>query len=1137
MSAEQLILELHDCGVKLAVDGDDLLLDAPDGVLNASILDRLKQFKTEIIDRLASTPLLSDTIALPMPGLRESAYDAPLSFAQKRMIVLEAIAGDVSYYNIPLAYRIRGELRVDALRQAFHDLVAKHDVLRTIYVQDGEDYVQRICPPDDVPFEVVNSTAYAATDEVVASVLLAASNQRFDLSHEWPIRVTLTRFADHEFLLSVLVHHICGDGWSAKILVDDIQSAYARHLNAMSSDEQTKLHTGLQYTDYVTWHEAWMASANANRARDYWIDALAGAPSIHSFPTDFVRSAELSVAGDWYVETLPTTHQNAVEIFARDRKISSFTVFQTAFAALIHRYSAEDDFVFGTAVANRFPADFSRTIGLFVNTLPIRCLIGEAMDFNALTDEIIRVTRQGLVHQAYPFDAIVDAVQPDRGLSHNPLVQLMIVMQDDDAQSLSLPGLSTSQARTRQDVAKFDLTLHVHYSLRGISLHWEFNTGLFLPDTIKAISRSYIELLVACVTQSSSIVDELSLATGSVSLENRSQSNVEAPQCVHELVRSVALQRPEAIAVSEGTRHLTYAELERKAEALAESIVSRVGDCLRRPIAVYADRSPELVIAMYAIFKLGGIYVPLDPYHPHERVKFMMEDVRASVLLLERDTLVPPPETDCSAVCIEIDKACEQAASGQKLADDPTLPLYVIYTSGTTGRPKGVVVSNRALFYSLRANAAATEFEHTDTIPTIGSQAFGVSLLEILLPLITGGTVRIVRKAQVNDLEVLVASTNEVTVLHAVPSLMRQWLDFVSMNPDTRLYPNLRLLLVGGEPVAANLLDALQRWRPDVKILACYGMTECAIVCCSHDPKSSNHGNYRLGQPHPNVSFHVLNRRGQPQPSGVPGELHIGGLLLADGYVGQPELTRQRFVDGSAVGHEGLLYKTGDRVRRLANGSFEFLGRVDLQISLRGVRIEPGEIESLALRIDNVAQAVAHVVRLSNGDSLLALYFRVIQAGLDDDVDGKLRQQFSLHLPEYMRPSVIVEVEAFPLNPNGKIDRRNLPVPTPSENYVPPESDLEQRIAAIWGEALDLHQVSVTTNFFELGGHSLMAVTIANRVRKEFNVSFPLAMMFSVPTVRSCAGALAEIMETRLAANLMEIDASHADDQSAEIVI
>ncbi|HXA48227.1 MAG TPA: condensation domain-containing protein, partial [Burkholderiaceae bacterium] len=801
MSAEQLIRELHDCGVKLAIDGDDLVVDAPDGALDAAMLDRLKQFKMAIVNRLASLPQSTSTIVLPASGQRKLAYQAPASSAQKRMMILEAIAGDVSYYNIPLAYRIRGDLQVDALKHAFRDLITKHDVLRTIYVQDGEDYVQQVCLPDEACFEVVDLTTCAATDDAVASILQGVSNQRFDLSSERPIRVTLTCFADREFLLSMMVHHICADGWSAKILVDDIQSAYTQYLDGVPIGEKVASRTGLQYADYTAWHEEWMASENAGRAREYWVDALAGAPSIHCFPTDFTRSAEQNVAGDWYTEALPAGVQSAVETYAQERKLSSFTIFQTAFAALIHRYSTEDDFVFGTAAANRFPAAFSRTIGLFVNTLPIRCQTNEAMNFNALTDEIVRVSRQGLVHQAFPFDAIVDAIQPDRGLSHNPLVQLMIVMQDDDTQALSLMGLSTSPVRTRQNVSKFDLTLHIHYSLRGINLHWEFNTGLFLAESIKTISRSYIELLAACVTQPTMIVDEFPLAFGSVPATYDSGAVVEPPQCVHSLIRSAALQCPDAIAASDDTQNLTYAELERKAGALAESIVRHVGDCLRRPVAVYADRSFELVIAMYAIFKLGATYVPLDPYHPPERVKFMMEDVGANVLLLGRNLPVQPPSTESCIVHLEIDKECEGDATRQDLVDDPTLPLYVIYTSGTTGHPKGVVVSNKALFHSLRANTAAMEFTHTDTIPTIGSQAFGVSLLEILLPLTTGGTVRIVRKAQINDLEALVASTNDVTVLHAVPSLMRQWLDFVSVMPAMAMYRNLRLLLVGGEPV------------------------------------------------------------------------------------------------------------------------------------------------------------------------------------------------------------------------------------------------------------------------------------------------------------------------------------------------
>lgn len=1104
MTIQQVLSALYARGLFLEVQQGELLVSAGADGIDTETVTLIKQRKSELVTLLQS--LERSRPGQPAIAERPASYRAPASLAQQRMLFMEELAGGRSYYNMPAAFDIHGPLDHEALATAFSSLLAAHDILRTTYAFEDGECVQQIATPAPLELAVLHLDAAASENGRLAAALAEDAAYRFDLRREWPVRARLIALSAGHHVLSINLHHICADGWSARRILTDLGAAYRSACGC--GTQRTEGTRGPQYADYAQWQAQWMAGEARDRAALYWRAALEGAPELHSLPLDFVRPQVQGVDGATIVCPLGAALSQALEGFARAAKTSAFVVFQSAYAALLARYSNETDIVFGTATANRQPLDFLDAVGLFVNTVVLRLDVADTLGFGELVRQAMVVSEGAFRHQQYPFDALVDMLQPARSAGYSPLIQLMLVMQDRPAGSLMLEGTRVSQRAQRQPVAKFDLAMHVHPCTDGYVLHWEYNAGLFEAATVQRMAADFAVLLGACLAAPETAIGSLPLVASTAAYD----VPAEPVRCVHLLVEEQARRTPEQVAVSDANASLSYAELERRASRVAAGLL-RHGAAPGQPVGVWMEKSCALVVAMLAIYKTNAVYLPLDPHYPAERLSMMLEDAGVRLLLCSHDAL-PDGLPDHFSV-LDMETLVEaQVEAPVPVVNDPQAGAYVIYTSGSTGKPKGVLVTHANLFHSLRANGAAMALRADDVMPTVGSQAFGVSLLEILLPLISGGTVQVVSKAQVIDMQQLVRTTDHVTVLHAVPSLMRQWLETV-IGQGAGAYPCLRLLLVGGESVPATLLAQLRAWRPGLRVLALYGMTESTIVCASHDTDEKLDVSYVLGKPYAGVSFHVLNRHGQQQPPGVPGELHIGGVTVAAGYLNQPGMTAERFVPAVVAGG-ARLYRTGDRVRLLASGHYEFLGRVDHQVSLRGARIELGEIETVAASIDGVLQVVAHVVEIDAQESTLALYYSACGAEADL-LAVSIRAQLAARLPDYMRPSIVQRLDQFPLNPNGKVDRKRLPRPQPMAASALPANPLEERLVRMWGELLGLENPGVTDNFFELGGHSLMASKLATRVRAEFGANLPLATLFTTPTIRACAAHLEQALATQRA--------------------
>ena len=933
MNAQRLVNLLYKKGATLRAEHGDLIIEMSDDAFDDETLALVKHHKAEIISLVELLNNANDSHLIPIKNDYPSSYESAASPAQQRMLFMEELAGNSSYYNIPLACKLIGQLNKQALIRSLANLVDSNDVLRSVYLRREHNYMQLVLGPGALKIIEKDISPASDQDNILQALLVEDANYIFDLEHEIPIRVTIIAVKENEYVLSINIHHIAADGWSVRKILNNIGSGYKLFLNHSNVVDATGSARAYQYADYVTWQNMWAETSHYQESKDYWLGKLKGAPQLHSLPTDFIRPNIQTVVGNTYTHKLSGAISAALEKCARKHGTTPFVIFQAVFAALLARYSGETDIVFGTAVANRQPLEFINTIGLFVNTVVLRYSVEDALSFASLIKQAEILSNEALRHQQMPFDLLVDELQPTRSLGYSPLVQIMLVMQEDANNLLELEGIQVVQLEQRQDVSKFDMALHIYSGKEEIGLNWEYNVSLFKLDTIKTMSAHFETLLTACLSASDNNIACIPLVDIEPHVIAIDRETFPSPMPIHRLVELQVAQRPDSIALRDGLQTISYAELDRRVNRLAGRLYHASGGEVGN-IGVCMERSAELIICMLAIFKIGAIYVPLDPHYPKERLEFMVQDSGMKILLSNKDTALPAGlETSARLLYVKtlLDEKTELDYPSASNAD---APAYVIYTSGSTGKPKGVLVSHSNLFYSLHANKAMMNIGADDVMPTIGSQAFGVSLLEILLPLISGGQLHILKKPQVADIEELIQVTDEVTVLHAVPSLMRQWLDALIAGNRPDQYAQLRLLLVGGEAVPDSLLRKIKQWRPGIRLLELYGMTECAVVCSSYEASEKEAAHYCIGKPYPNAHFHVLNRQGQRQPIGVPGELHIGGLSIACEYINQPLMTAEKFINDATLGER--LYKTGDRVRLLSDGNYEFLGRVDHQVSLRG---------------------------------------------------------------------------------------------------------------------------------------------------------------------------------------------------------
>ncbi|MFE0461113.1 amino acid adenylation domain-containing protein [Kitasatospora sp. NPDC058965] len=1057
--------------------------------------------------------------------------DLPLSYGQQRMWFLDQLEPGSDEYLIPLAMRLRGPLDHGALRGALTATVAKHEVLRTRYLPGDGDPRQRVDPAGPVELTVHDLSGRPGAAERARALVDHAGGVPFDLARECPLRATLVKVAADEHLLVLTLHHIAFDAWSMELYLRDLDQAY----RALVAGEPVPLAAPeIQYADFAHWQRGCRSADETSEQLDYWRERLADLTPIE-LPADRPRSAVRDTRGATLDVPVPAELAAQLRALADRQGVTLFMALLTAFQVLLGRYTSGTDVVVGTPVAGRTRPETEELVGLFTNTLVLRTDLAGNPAVGELLDRVRQDCLAAFARQDVPFEQLVDALLPNRDLSRNPLFQVMFELQHLADLPTSLGAAALELVEAGPAVAKFDLTLTVAQHADGrLECCFEYATALFDRATVERLAGHYLTLLAGCAADAGARIADLAMLTeperrellaavpdaAAELLDPAAEHGLTVPQ----LFDRQAARTPGAVAVVCGDEQLTYAELSRRVDEFARRLTD-LGVAPETVVASCLERSTAAVVVLLAVLRAGGVYVPFDPRHPAERLGFMLDDAAAELVVTAGEFADRFAGRRVLLADIPAERPAESPAE-LPAAAPAALPdhlAYVIYTSGSTGRPKGVMISHRSYAHHCRVIADAYGIAPGERVVLLSALTFDVAMDQIAATLTAGATVVVGDPVFWTPAELPARlAEHRVTIMEITPSYYRAMLE----SPAAAELGSLKLVNVGSDVVTAA--DA-RRWAAlglPGRFLCNYGPTEATVTCLLHpvdDARLADRApaaTMPLGRPVPGTRAHVLDADLRPVPAGVPGQLCLGGTRLARGYHRRPGLTAERFVpDPFGAEPGGRLYLTGDLVRRRADGVLEFLGRLDQQVKLRGLRIELGEIEAALLRHPDVQEAAVLAHRTAPGESLLAGYL-VARPHHPAPQTAQLRTHLRELLPDYMVPAQFAVLDALPLTPSGKVDRKALPAlarPVEQREYLAPRDPAEEAVAGFWCEVLGVDRVGVLDDFFALGGHSLLATRVLARIRAAFGIELPLRLLFEATTVADLADAVSTAVEAEVA--------------------
>jgi amino acid adenylation domain-containing protein/FkbM family methyltransferase len=1054
-----------------------------------------------------------------------------LSYAQERLWVLDQAGMAGSAYNVPMALRLRGKLDVDALQQAFAEIVRRHESLRTRIAVDGERAVQRIEPPRMFALERVNLRILAAqTREKEAQRLLQAQlEEPFDLYRGPLLRVQLLELDDTLHVLLVTIHHIVSDGWSLGILKKELSALYEAYIHEQPSPLPD---LPIQYADYAIWQRQWLLGEQLQQHLRHWKTHLDGAPPLLELPCDRIRPVTQSYRGRAHEFRLDRRLSKQLEELARREGATLFMVLLAAFKVMLWRLSGQRDIVVGTPIAGRAQWQTQDLIGLFVNTLALRTQLSAQNTFREHLLQVKRAALAGFAQQELPFERVVQELQPLRDPSRQPIFQVLFALQNTPQEALELPGLQLEGLAGEWVSAKFDLSLVLQNSSQGLLAGIEYAADLFDRTTIERWADHFTNLLEQIVGEPQALLQKLILLRpdqrAHILVEwNRTERSFPRDCSVPEVFERWAQQTPDALAVLADKGQLTYGELNQKANQLAHFLrEAGVGHGAR--VAICAGRTLDLVVAFLGVLKSGAGYVPLDPAFPPARLAHLSKDSAPVLVLTQGEGRAAFSEAATGLRCVDLeldsrlwagcptrDPSALAGTSGNSLA-------YVIYTSGSTGTPKGVEVRHRAVS-RLVINNEYADLNAADCVAFAANPAFDASTFEVWAPLLNGGRVAVIDQAVLLDPGRFAAALlhHSVTAIFLTVGLFNQYAGAL-----TAVIPRLRYLMVGGEALDPQVITRVWAGYRPHHLFNVYGPTETTTFATFYEITEAPAADRTIpiGRPISNTRLYILDEELEPVPIGVVGELFIGGDGVACGYLGRPELTAERFIPdrfGEQAGQR--LYRTGDLVRYLPDGNVEFIGRKDQQIKIRGYRIELGEIEAALQRHPAVRQVAVLARESATGKQLTAYVVKEADAGAVGTM--LLREHLLRLLPDYMIPTAFMELQDLPLTANGKLDRKALPAPdqisVADREYAAPVAQTETALARIWAEVLKVERVGREDNFFELGGHSLLAVTLVGRLRRGLGLEVAVRDLFTHPVLWALARALEGRAQSELAPLVM----------------
>lgn len=1116
MSCAGLLVKLHDLGARLWLEDGRLRISAPRGALTEGLRRDLRSHRQEILEWLAR----HGEVRRPALEPRERPEPLPLSYAQQRLWFIDRMEGAGALYNIPLALRLEGELDAAALEAALADVVERHESLRTVFPErEGIPY-QKILGSDRARPELVIARC---TEQDLAGQLGKAASAGFHLEREIPLRARLFELGGRRHVLLLVLHHIAGDGWSLGPLARDLARAYRQRKQGLAPAWNP---LPVQYADYTLWQRELLGdesdSSMLARQMEFWRRALSDLPEELSLPADRRRPPVGSHRGGVVRFNLGRDVHRGLAALAAECGASLFMVLQAGLAALLSRMGAGTDIPIGTIVAGRSEEALEALAGFFVNMLVLRADISGDPDFR----EAIRRTREfalnAFANQDVPFERLVDALQPARSMTRHPLAQVMLVLQNAPAATLDLPGLVAHREELPERASKFDLSFTLEElpsaagEPQGIEGELEYSTDLFDRSTAESIVSRLVCLLQQAVAEPAARISELQIVSDRerrMVLEDfNPRMEMPAATTLAVTFERQAAATPGSVAVSLGRQSLTYAELNERANGLAHHLM-RAGVCPGHRVGIALDRSLEMIVAIIAILKTGAAYLPLDPGYPSARLAHMIADAAPAAVIGELPADVTGPQS-IAVISAETEAETEEETPTHNphVFVLPQHPAYVIYTSGSTGRPKGVEVTHTNVSRLFAATRHWFSFGPTDVWSLFHSCAFDFSVWEIFGALLHGGRLVVVpRSVTRSPREFLHLLAGEgVTVLNQTPSAFYELMQAGEQQPETESRLKLRKVIFGGEALDLRRLKSwYDRHEETAPLLVnMYGITETTVhvsyQALSRSMALAAEGSV-IGGNIPDLRVYVLPEEGAPQPVpvGVMGELYVSGAGLAQGYLGRPDLTAERFIPDPFGGEAGArMYRSGDRARWRRDGLLEYLGRADQQVKIRGFRIEPGEIEAVLREQPGVAQA-AVIVR---DERLLAYVVPTENAELDATA---LRQQMAHRLPEYMAPSAVTVLSKLPLTVNGKLDRRVLPHPEMKGiGYEAPGTPQEEVLCAVYAEVLGVERVGIRDSFFDLGGHSLLATRLVSHVRAALGVDLPIRVLFEAPRIADLAERL-----------------------------
>lgn len=1067
-------------------------------------------------------------LSKPEPNLTGEVFVFPASFAQQRLWFIEQLMPGSTLYLIPLVFRITGALHPSALSQSIQAIVDRHETLRTCFDVIEGQLVQIIAPKLEIalPHIDLQNLPVADREAVALAQIRQESQQPFHLNAAPLFRVRLWRLDATDHLLMILLHHIIFDEWSSGVLIRELGTAYTAFVQHKSVNLEE---LPIQYADFAHWQQQWLQGDVLNAQLRYWRQQLKDVQPIN-LPTKAPRGT-VSYRGASQLVELPQRLLNALEDLSQQSGVTLFMTLLAAFQTLLHRYSGQTDIAIGSPIANRHRSELEGLIGFLVNSLVLRTDLSGDPTFRELLNRVRDVTLAAYAHQDVPFEKLVEELQPARSLDQNPLFQVVFALQNTPMEQLELPELTLSPLEFETQTTRFDLEFYVWKcagnfrslwgkgwqqsdGLRGVII---YNTDLFDPETIIALRRHFQTLLEGIISDPNTLLSTLPLLTTQEQKQIISSCNTTETDypdcCIHEFFQEQVKQRPLDIAVQFENQRFTYQELNQGSNQLARYL-QKLGIKSEMRVGICLSRSPEAIAAMLAVLKAGGAYLPLDPSHPPERLSFLVENAEASVILTQQSyvNLFEDIENDVQIICLEqmwntIANEAEADLSTSIMAD---YPAYVMYTSGSTGTPKGVMVTHRAVM-RLVCNTNYVQIQAHDRIAQVANLAFDASTFEVWGALLNGARlVGIDRETTLNPTDfVTQLRQQQISIMFLTTALFNQ---IVSQIPDA--FRSLKFLLFGGEMANPDRVRAVLEYGKPQHLLHVYGPTENTTFSTWYEVENvwENANMIPIGQAISNTQVYLLDKNLNPVPTGIDGEIYLGGDGLAKGYLNQPELTKEKFID---TGFASRLYKTGDLAKYAADGNLEFLGRIDHQIKIRGFRVELGEIETVLLQHPSVEAAVV-TVRDVEADRQLIAYV-VLESELEATAkqrERQLRQFLKTKLPSYMLPAAFVRLDALPLTPNGKVDQRALPPPALLESEtmptIAPTTSLEKMLADLWQQLLG-REVGIHDNFFESGGHSLLATQLVSRVRDRLHIEMPLRSLFETPTIAELAHKLETI--------------------------